>query len=258
MTLRAEAVSVELGNTRIVHEADLRVEPGEFLALLGPNGAGKSTLLRAMGGELSVASGRVLLDEIELDLLAASTQAQRRAVLSQAHSVVFDFSVDEILRMGWTLGDRFSMEERDLALEGIADECELAGLRERRFNSLSGGEQRRVQFARSLLQIWRPDAQETRYLLLDEPTASLDLAHELLVLRHARQWAKANVGVMAVLHDLNLAARFADRIALLKAGRIVANGTPSEVMRNELLTDVYRTEIVVEDHAAMNRLVVHT
>ena len=258
MTLRADAVTVELGGVRIVQNADLVVAPGELVVLLGPNGAGKSTLLRAMGGELPVTSGRVLVEEIELDQLSAANQAQRRAVLSQAHSVVFDFSVDEVLRMGWTLGDRYSMDMRERALKEITTECELEALCARRFNSLSGGEQRRVQFARALLQIWRPDDRDRRYLLLDEPTANLDLAHELLVLRRARRRAEHNVGVLAVLHALNLAARFADRIALLSTGRIVATGTPHEVLSDGLLTSVYHTDITVEDHATHNRLVVYT
>lgn len=258
MTIRAEDVSVVLGGTRIVEHANLSVEPGEFVALLGPNGAGKSTLLRALGGELKVAAGKVFLDEVELDQLSVARQAERRAVLSQAHSVVFDFSVDEILRMGWTLGERFSIDDRESALNDVAMECDLEAMRSRRFNSLSGGEQRRVQFARALLQIWRPDDRETRYLLLDEPTASLDLSHELLVLRRARLRAGANVGVLAVLHDLNLAARFADRIALMQTGEIVATGTPREVLQEDLLSRVYQTDIVVEDHAQLQRLVVHT
>ena len=137
--------------------------------------------------------------------------------------------------------------------------CDIDDLRQRRVNTLSGGEQQRVHFARALLQLWPLiEAGDARYLLLDEPTASLDVAHELLVLKLARQAADAGLGVFVILHDINLAARFADEVVLLQSGRIVDIGAPEDVLTSCALSRVYKTKVLVEHHKMLNRLVIHT
>jgi iron complex transport system ATP-binding protein len=145
-------------------------------------------------------------------------------------------------------------------MKQIVNECDVSQLLNRTFNSLSGGEQQRVQFARNLVQLWRPDSTsyKPRYLLLDEPTASLDLAHELLLLNLLRSAKQQNIGVLIVMHDLNLAARFLDKVVLMTKSRVVDIGTPAMVLNADQLSEVYRTKILVERNNQLDRLVIHT
>lgn len=275
MTLRAENVSLQLGGRQALKAVSLEVSPGAVTALVGPNGAGKSSLLRILSRELKPCEGRVTLDGQPLHLFQVRELARLRSHMGQSAIIAFDFLVEEVLAMGW-LGRR---EDFRPALLEVVARCDLGALLGQHFNRLSGGEQQRVQFARALLQVWRskeaalaeggsshtrlgrrcPDAgREARYLLLDEPTANLDLCHELLALRLARRASKDNLGVLMVLHDLNLAARFADRVALMADGALISAGAPEEVFRDEALSDLYGTRVFVERHLRLNRLVVHT
>ena len=271
MTLQAENVSLRLGAHQALAEVSLAVAPGKVTALVGPNGAGKSSLLRVLSGEVAPSAGRVVLDGQPLHLFDALELARLRSLMGQSALIAFDFLVEEVLAMGW-LGRPADLQP---ALRGLVARCGLGHLLGRPFNSLSGGERQRVQFARALLQIWRcgqarpdfPDGhcrpaagegREARYLLLDEPTANLDLNHELLALRLARCASEDNVGVLVVLHDLNLAVRFADHAALLAGGTLVCAGAPDRVFTSETLSRVYATEVCVERHRRLDRLVVHT
>ena len=255
MTLQACDVSLRLGANAVLDGVSVAVSPGSFAALVGPNGAGKSSLLRVLSGDLAPNRGDVTLEGEPIALFSTRDLAQLRSVMGQSATIAFDFYVEEVLAMGW-LGAAVAYRE---ALRDVVRRCALDGLLGRRFNTLSGGESQRVQFARALLQIWRGGAgPAARYLLLDEPTASLDINHELALLRLARQACADNVGVLAVLHDLNLAARFADRVALLDGGAIVAAGAPDAVLTAERLSRVYATPVRVENHPRLERLVVYT
>lgn len=255
MTLQARDVSLRLGANAVLDGVSVAVSPGSFAALVGPNGAGKSSLLRVLSGDLAPNRGDVTLEGEPIALFATRDLAQLRSVMGQSATIAFDFYVEEVLAMGW-LGAAVAYRE---ALRDVVRRCALDGLLGRRFNTLSGGESQRVQFARALLQIWCGGASAApRYLLLDEPTASLDINHELALLRLARQACADNVGVLAVLHDLNLAARFADRVALLDDGAIVAAGAPDAVLTAERLSRVYATPVRVENHPRLERLVVYT
>ena len=255
MTLQARDVSLRLGANAVLDGVSVAVSPGTFAALVGPNGAGKSSLLRVLSGDLAPNRGDVTLEGEPIALFATRDLAQLRSVMGQSATIAFDFYVEEVLAMGW-LGAAVAYRE---ALRDVVRRCALDGLLGRRFNTLSGGESQRVQFARALLQIWHGGAGAApRYLLLDEPTASLDINHELALLRLARQACADNVGVLAVLHDLNLAARFADRVALLDDGAIVAAGAPDAVLTAERLSRVYATPVRVENHPRLERLVVYT
>ena len=253
MTLQAERATLRLGGAEVLKDVSVAVASGTVTALVGPNGAGKSSLLRVLSGEL--ASPRVTMDGTPLARLGIRELAQRRSVMTQSTSMAFDFLVREVLAMGW-VGEA---QPHAAALEEVASACRLNPLLHRRFNTLSGGERQRVQFARCWLQIWcRHGGSTSRYLLLDEPTSSMDLHHELLVLRLARRASASNVGVLIVLHDLNQAARFADRVALMANGAIIANGPPETVLTSATLSRVYRTPVCVERHARLDRLVVYT
>ena len=254
MTLQAEHATLRLGGAEVLKGVSMDVASGTVTALVGPNGAGKSSLLRVLSGEL--ASPRITMDGTPLARLDIRELARRRSVMTQSTGMAFDFLVREVLAMGW-VGE--APQPHATALEEVASACRLDPLLHRRFNTLSGGERQRVQFARCWLQIWRRHGgSASRYLLLDEPTSSMDLHHELLVLRLARRASATNVGVLIVLHDLNQAARFADRVALMANGAIIANGPPETVLTSATLSRVYRTPVCVEHHARLDRLVVYT
>jgi iron complex transport system ATP-binding protein len=238
--LAAEGVGYGAGGVRLLDDVSVAVIPGEVLAVVGPNGAGKSTLLRVLAGDLRPKAGRVLLDGRALNTLHAGELAWLRAVLPQQSLLQFSFTTREVVQFGRYPRD--DGPERDALVVGQAMRAaEVEPLSERIYPTLSGGEQARVQYARVL-------AQEARYLLLDEPTAALDIRHQELVLRMARRQAAAGAGVLAILHDLNLAAAHADRIVLLSRGRVVAAGTPWEVFTAERLSAAFEHPIIVTTH----------
>lgn len=235
---------VEVGAQRILTDIDLTVQAGEVVALVGPNGAGKSTLLRAITGEVAPADGRIALKGRTLADYAPAELSRHRAVLSQHTHVSFDFTVDEIVVMGVdrTRARPWVREAR----EQVKAQCDIAHLSDRPVTRLSGGEQQRVHFARALLQLLSvPDDSKPGLFLLDEPTASLDLNHQLRVVEIVREVAKQGMGVLLVIHDLNLAGMLANRVAMMKAGRIVTIGAPHEVIRDDVMHQVFQVSDAV-------------
>lgn len=259
MTLVAHGVSVVEGKHRILGDVSLTLEAGKVVGLVGPNGAGKSTLLRLMSGELTPSDGTVEFKSTNLRNVSLEELAQLRTVMSQSDGMSFDYRVEEVLEMGWVQARRWGQNKLDLAISDVVNECELEDLIGRKYRTLSGGERQRVQFARSLVQIWRPfNDFEPRYMLLDEPTSSMDLAYELKLLRTVRKMTGRGLGVLVVLHDLNLAGRFVDEVVLLNRGSVVSAGLPVNVLADDVLTSVYRTPIFVENSESLSRLVIHT
>lgn len=251
--LSADSVTLHLGGRPILEAVDLSVGAGEFLALVGPNGAGKSSLLRLMAGSLAPTSGRVRLDGQALDRHDPRTLACRRAVLPQSSLLNFPFTVREVVCLGRSPHRTGPARDRQVAEEAMAL-AEVLSLSDRRYTELSGGERQRVELARVLAQIWiepgeEPGGAASRYLLLDEPTSSLDLRHQQTVMGVARRLAARGFGVLAVLHDLNLAACNADRLALLAPGKnghgghLVRQGRPEGVLEADLLSAVYETPV---------------
>ncbi|MEU6567382.1 heme ABC transporter ATP-binding protein [Streptomyces parvulus] len=246
----AEAVRVLLGGRPVLDGVDVRVRAGEVLALVGPNGAGKSTLLGALAADVPAAEGVVRVHGRPAGEWSAPELALRRAVLPQSASLSFPFPVAEVVRMGrapWAGGEREA--EDDAAVAEAMARTEVAGFAGRPFSALSGGERARVALARVL-------AQRAPLLLLDEPTAALDLRHQELVLRLLRERARAGDAVVVVLHDLALAAAYADRVAVLRAGRIAAEGAPAEVFDEDLLSEVYDQPVEVLPHPRTGALLV--
>lgn len=219
---------------------------GEISVVTGPNGAGKSTLVSALAGYIPCQRGTISIGENEVSQLGAQELSERRAVMTQASNVVFDFSVNEILAMGVPSAAHSIENLREVDLE-LATECEISELLNRKFNSLSGGERQRVQFCRALIQIAsNKSSAEPRYLILDEPTSSLDLYHVVKLTKILKRVRAENVGILVVLHDLNLTAHIADFVHLLKDGEVVGTGTPNDVLTGTLLSDVYSTPVRVE------------
>ncbi|MFF8604963.1 heme ABC transporter ATP-binding protein [Streptomyces sp. NPDC015346] len=238
----ARELHVGLGGREVLAGVDAAVRAGEVLALVGPNGAGKSTLLAALAADLTPSGGHVRICGRTAAGWSAPELALRRAVLPQSAALSFPFPVAEVVRMGrapWAGTER--EEEDEAAVAEAMAATEVAEFATRPFSALSGGERARVALARVL-------AQRTPLLLLDEPTAALDLRHQELVLRLCRERAAAGVAVVVVLHDLGLAAAHADRVAVLHEGRIAADGPPAEVFGEDLLSRVYRQPVEVLPH----------
>ncbi len=219
----------------------LRLEAGEVVGLIGPNGSGKSTLLRLLTRQLAPTTGSVLLGGRPLRTLGRFELARQVALVSQEPVVPTGFSVREMVAMGRAphvgLLGAPGVRDEDAVEAALAATGTLA-LADRRVETLSGGERQRAVFARAL-------AQEPRFLLLDEPTNHLDLRYQVELLAYAGAQAAAGVGVLSVLHDLNLAARSCDRLVLLSRGRVAASGAPDEVLREDLLGPVYGTDVEV-------------
>ncbi|KUO04154.1 heme ABC transporter ATP-binding protein [Streptomyces caeruleatus] len=244
----AESLHVRLGGREVLRGASVEVRAGEVLALVGPNGAGKSTLLGALAADLSAVEGVVRIHGRPAAEWTAPELALRRAVLPQSAVLSFPFTVEEVVRMG-RAPHAVSPAEDDLAAAEAMAVTEVTEFAARPFSALSGGERARVALARVL-------AQRAPLLLLDEPTAALDLKHQELVLRVCRERARAGDAVVVVLHDLGLAAAYAHRVAILRAGRIAADGPPAEVFSERLLSEVYDQPVDVLSHPRTGALLV--
>lgn len=255
--LVADRVSVVRGGNCLLRDASLTLNAGELLVIVGPNGAGKSTLLATLAGDITPDRGAVTLDSRNLGDYPPATLAARRAVVGSPPRLAFDYRVRDVIAMGWLRDGRHHSAAFGMALASVLDRCELVHLADRIYMTLSSGERQRAEYARALMQLWR-EAKDAapRWLLLDEPTANLDVAHAVSMLDSLQAQSRAGDGILVVLHDLDLAARFADRVALVADGEITALGTPAAVLTSDRLTSVYRTPIHVEHHRALNRLVV--
>jgi len=252
----ASGLSVSHGRREVLREATLQLRPGEVLSLLGANGAGKSTLLSAFAGEIKHrTNGRhgcpVVLNGRELSGLSAAQQARCRTVLPQKPGLAFDLQVSEVVAMGAYPFPGLSQAEVDVLTLDTLQRVEITDLAQRRYLELSGGEQQRVQFARVVLQILaeRQADPQARYMLLDEPTASLDPLHQQMLLKTVSGLARSErIGVMVILHDVNLAALWSDRIALLSNGSLLTCGEPLAVLTPENLKQVYGVEVCIMPH----------
>ncbi|RED44177.1 heme ABC transporter ATP-binding protein [Aestuariispira insulae] len=242
--LKAHSISLTLGGRRLLADASLSVQPGEMLCLLGPNGAGKSTLIKMMTGEIQPDEGLVTLNETMLAHYHPAELADRRGVLSQHTDLAFGFTAAEVV----ALGDRRGTCVPEMIFWAL-DQVGMVTKARQEYPTLSGGEQQRVHLARVLLQLrLGHEAGKDQYLILDEPTASLDLAYQQRVLELARSLARDGLGVLAVLHDINQAMRFADRIAILKDGTVQAEGAPKAVATADRLSAVYGVHVdLLED-----------
>ena len=240
--LRVTDINVVLGKTQILHSVSFSARPREVTAIVGPNGSGKTTLLRAMTGDVAY-RGRVTLNDRDPASLHPWELADLRGVLPQASSLAFPFTVLEVVQIGLYrsgLGDQEAIPMQALARVG------LDVYAHRFYQELSGGEQQRVQLARVLSQVWEPLRDgEPRWLFLDEPVSALDIAYQLEVMEITRDFAQAGGGVVAVMHDLNLTAMFADQITILNAGNVLMSGAPAEVMTDVTMSQAYGCSLLV-------------
>ncbi|MDN3020641.1 heme ABC transporter ATP-binding protein [Streptomyces sp. S.PB5] len=246
----AEGLHVRLGARHVLDGVSVVVRAGEVLALVGPNGAGKSTLLGALAADIPAAGGVVRIHGRPAAEWSAPELALRRAVLPQSASLSFPFTVEDVVRMGRAPWAATAPDDDDRAVAEAMRQTDVVDFASRPFSALSGGERARVALARVL-------AQRAPLLLLDEPTAALDLKHQELVLKVCRERARAGDAVVVVLHDLGLAAAYAHRVAILRAGRVAADGAPEEVFEQALLSEVYDQAVEVFPHPRTGALLVN-
>ena len=243
--LTAANITFRVGNKPLVSDVSVSFAPGKLHLIIGPNGAGKSTLVKVLARLLRPQAGNVQYDGSDVSDASEAELAKRRAVLSQAVEVAFPLTVREVVMMGRYphFGGRPGPADETIVNE-VMQHFDVTEFSERNYQTLSGGERQRVNFARVLAQLWRDGASDTgsscRYLFLDEPLTFLDIRHQIDFLKKIRRFTDApDVVTVGVVHDLNLAARFADQIVLLNEGRVVANGTPTEVLTAERIEAVF-------------------
>ena len=251
MIVTAQNISYSIGRQTVLHDLSFDCKPGEVTVVLGANGAGKSTLLRILSGEQAPSLGTVLLNDKNIQTLSLSQLARCRAVLSQQYQLNLPFSCEEIVMMGRYphFSNHPAAIDHDIVQQCMYD-MQVSQFKGRLYQTLSGGEQQRVQMARVLAQLREVNANAAtgKLLLLDEPTASLDCLHQQTCLQKAKDLAKQGYTVIIILHDLNLAAQFADKILLLQNGRLVKQGNMAEVLQPAYIAAAYEMDVEAWHH----------
>lgn len=251
--LSVSQLNVFLGKKQILHDISFNVSSGNFCSIVGPNGSGKTTTLRALTGETPY-KGSVQINTLEVSKTHPADMANMRGVLPQSSQLAFPFTVYEVIKLGQLSGINLLPDDENI----IQSTLKKVGLNEfahRYYQELSGGEQQRVQLARVLVQVWEPVYQnKSRILFLDEPISSLDIRHQIQIMKIARQYSDNGGTVIAVLHDLNLTAAYSDQVVLLKNGNIYSQGQPKDVLNKTNLENVYDCAMHVTDNDANNQL----
>lgn len=249
--IEVSKISVQVAEKKLLHEVSLELNPGEVVALIGSNGAGKSTLLKAMAGALGVQQGTIFINDSPLSGYNSGALSRTRAVLSQSVQLSFSLSVLEVVQLG-----RYAYSQTESAATTLhiahwaLEQVGMQNFHHRNILTLSGGEQQRVHLARALAQLIEDPMPKTpKYLLLDEPVASLDIAQQHQVLALASQLAALpSLGVLVVLHDMNLASQYADRVLMMKNGRIVHSGAPAQIFTEANIRQVFEVSAIVGKH----------
>lgn len=241
-----EHVSVERGKRLIVDGVTFTVPDKQCVALVGPNGCGKSTLVAAIAGDLACRSGHIRIDEIPVATSSHQQLARLRAVMTQESSTAFGFTVREVVAMGRSPWSASAPADDDMIVENAMATVDVAQFAHCPVQALSGGERARVAMARVL-------AQQTPNLILDEPTAALDLRHQVQLLTAVRHHVDGGGAALVVLHDLSLAADFADEVVVMNSGQIAAHGSPDDVMQPALLSEIYGIGVVRLTHPVTGR-----
>ncbi|ETT47404.1 iron chelate uptake ABC transporter ATP-binding protein [Paenibacillus sp. FSL R7-269] len=235
MNLNVERLSVSFGEARIVQEVSLRVQNKQFVGLIGPNGCGKSTLLKSIYKVIKPRQGEVFLSELNVIKASPKLVAQKLGVVGQFNELSFDFTVREMVAMGRTphkgMLETDTQQDADI-ISAALRKVNLEGHTSRSYNSLSGGEKQRVILARVL-------AQQPEFMILDEPTNHLDIKYQLQILNIVK---KLDIGILAALHDLTLAAEYCDYLYVMKEGRVAASGVPEDILTKELIGEVFDVE----------------
>ncbi len=238
--IKAQSIAVKIGGKPILHGVNFQAKAGEVTVVVGPNGSGKTTLLRAITDEVAW-NGHIQINDRDIHDYKSWELAAVRGVLPQTATLAFPFTVIEVVRMGLLSGIHSTTDT--LAEQALA-RVGLAGYALRFFQELSGGEQQRAHLARVLCQVWEPVVDGVpRWLLLDEPVASLDIGHQLLIMDCLQNFAARGGGVIAVMHDLNLTAMIADAVTIISGGQAIASGAVEDVFTDQSLSTAYHCQL---------------
>ena len=251
--LKTENIHYSIGKKLILNGISTQFKAGEFNMILGPNGSGKSTFLKIFSGELNKYTGNVFYGDEKISSLKKEDLAKHRAVMSQQPELSFPLMVEEVVMMGRYPHFNFSPNKKD---ENICNEVmkrmNLLSFKERNYLTLSGGEKQRVQYARVLAQIWEKPTDGYRYLFLDEPLTSLDINYQQEFLQIAREFADTGTVLIAVMHDINLAIQYADKLFFLKEGELMAHGSPKDILHEALIKQVFNVDVSIIDNPVTN------
>lgn len=251
-SIQLEDVAARINGRAIIENITTQFSRGEFTVLLGPNGAGKSTLLKTITGEVNTMGKTNIFGRASADWQPEQL-ARHLSALPQHSSLSFNFSAQEVVELG-SIGLSLGKQALELVVKSNMEAVGVDKLSDRSYPSLSGGEKQRVHFARVLTQT--AQSGDNKILLLDEPTSALDLQHQHSTLSLAKKLAHEGATVIAVLHDLNLAAQYADRIMILNQGEIVMDGRPSDALTSQTIAEVYHHEVTIMPHPQSQRPVV--
>jgi len=240
LSILVSNLSYVVDDSVLLQGISVETQQGSIVAVVGPNGSGKTSLLKVVNGEAIASDGHVLIDDEDVYSLSLQTRATRFGILPQEAVLDFPFRVIEVVQMG-RIPHLTTMRVNKEVVDEVITEMQLQDIRERIYLTLSGGEKQRVQIARVLSQIW--DARERACLFLDEPTAALDLSHQLALFRTLKRLAEIGTTVLVVLHDVNLALRFAKQVVLLSKGQLLASGAPLDVLTPDNMREAFAVDI---------------
>lgn len=251
--IEAVNLNIHLGRKHIVKNVSFEARPGAVTAIIGQNGSGKTTLLRALSGEFP-GTNTVSINGMNLSKMSELDLAKIRAVLPQSTNLTFPFTVHEVVKLGAINGPKLTKDWKSDLTNRALKAVGLGDYGNRFFQELSGGEQQRVQMARVLAQVWEPEVGGApHWLYLDEPVSSLDLKHQISIMNIARDFANQGGGVIAVMHDLNLTAMYADKVYVMQHGNALANGPIDAVLTNQILSKAYECQFEVSTVPVDNR-----
>jgi len=258
--LRTENISFSVGKKQILKNVSASFLPGEFNMILGPNGSGKSSFLKIFSGEINKFQGTVLYDDKKIKDLRKEELAKKRAVMSQQADLGFPLLVEEVVMMGRYPHFTFNPNKKDVTIcNEVIERMNLIEFRQRNYLTLSGGEKQRVQYARVLAQVWEKPTDGYRYLFLDEPLNSLDISYQHEFLQSAVELMKDHTVLIAVMHDINLAAHYADNLFFLKEGELVVHGRPKDILTENIIEQVFNIKTtVIENPITGKPLVVYS
>ncbi len=251
--LKTTGIYYSIGKKLILSDINVEFHPGEFNMILGPNGSGKSSFLKIFSGEVNHFEGTVMYEDKKIGDIKKEELAKKRAVMSQQPELNFPLMVDEVVMMGRYPHFTFNPNKKDITIcDEVIEKMNLQAFRERNYLTLSGGEKQRVQYARVLAQIWEKPTNGCRYLFLDEPLTSLDINYQQEFLQIAREFTRNDTVLIAVMHDINLAIQFADKLFFLKEGELVAQGKPIDILSEALIEKVFDVQTAVINNPVNN------